>query len=35
MGKATVLALFAASVLGDELVTHGLVVSYCRAGMNG
>jgi hypothetical protein len=33
MGKVTVLSLFAASALGDELVTHGLVVSYCRAGM--
>ena len=35
MGKVTALSLFAASALGDELVTHGLVVSYCRAGMNG
>ena len=35
MGKATVLTLFAASALGDELVAHGLVVSDCRAGMNG
>jgi hypothetical protein len=35
MGKVTVLSLFTASALGDELVTHGLVVSDCRAGMNG
>jgi hypothetical protein len=35
MGKVTVLSLFAASALGDELVAHWLVVSYCRAGMNG
>ena len=35
MGKTTVLSLFAASALGNELVAHLLVVTYCRAGMNG